>query len=235
MLLIFSAFMIASYNRRRKIKFDKQVMDVEMKALRAQMNPHFIFNSLHSISRYVMDNDKENTLEYLSKFANLMRLTLENSREKEVPLEKDLDALELYIQLEALRMKNNFTYNIEIDPQLDKEDTLIPPLLLQPFVENAIIHGLKDNENGLIKISVKKEKDEMICCVIEDNGTGNKETVASERKHKSLGKKIVNERLNIINQLKKVKASVHIFDLHNNENNESGMRVELLLPLELAF
>lgn len=134
-----------------------------------------------------------------------------------------------------MRLKNTFTYNIEVDPQLDKEDTLIPPLLLQPFVENAIIHGLKDNENGLIKISVKKEKDEMICCVIEDNGTGNKEIIASERKHKSLGKKIVSERLGIINQLKKVKASVNIFDLHNNENNESGMRVELLLPLELAF
>jgi tetratricopeptide (TPR) repeat protein len=235
MLIIFSVLMIASYNRRRKIKFDKQVMDVEMKALRAQMNPHFIFNSLHSISRYVMENDKENTLEYLSKFANLMRLTLENSREREVPLEKDLNALELYIQLEALRMKNSFSYNIEVDPALDKEDTLIPPLLLQPFVENAIIHGMKNNENGLIKISVKKEKNEMLCCVIEDNGTGNKETIASERKHKSLGKKIVNERLNIINQLKKVKASVHIFDLSNNENNGSGMRVELLLPLELAF
>ncbi|MEP6682760.1 MAG: tetratricopeptide repeat protein [Parafilimonas sp.] len=239
MLIIFSAFMIASYNRRRKIKFDKQVLDVEMKALRAQMNPHFIFNSLHSISRYVMENDKENTLEYLSKFANLMRLTLENSREQEVPLEKDLHALELYMQLEALRFKNSFTYSIEIDPQLDKEDTLIPPLLLQPFVENAIIHGLQDNENGLIKISVKKEKDTMICCIIEDNGNGNKETIASnyneERKHKSLGKKIISERLNIINQIKKVKTSVHIFDLNNKERNESGMRVELLLPLQLAF
>ena len=182
-----------------------------------------------------MENDKENSLEYLSKFANLMRLTLENSREKEVPLEKDLYALELYMQLEALRLNNSFTYTIEIDPQLDKEDTLIPPLLLQPFVENAIIHGLQNNEKGLIKITVKKEKNAMMCCVIEDNGTGSKEPITSERKHISLGKKIVTERLNIINQLKKVKASVHIFDLRNNENNESGMRVELLLPLELAF
>ena len=230
---------IILYNKRKKSQFDKKVMDVEMKALRAQMNPHFIFNSLHSISRYVMENDKENTLEYLSKFANLMRLTLENSREQEVSLEKDLEALELYIQLEALRFKNSFSYSIEVDPQLDAEDTLIPPLLLQPFVENAIIHGVQDNENGLINISIKKEKNEMICCVIEDNGNGTNKSlmpeVSEQKKHKSLGKKIINERLNIINQIKKVKASVNIFDKKIIDSNSSGMRVELLLPLELAF
>src|SRR6185295_6580718 len=143
-------------------------MEVEMKALRAQMNPHFIFNSLHSINKYVMENDRENASAYLSKFSNLMRLILENSREHEVALAEDLHALELYIQLESLRFKNKFKYLIETDPAIDKENTLIPPLLLQPFVENAIIHGIQNKESGLIRISVKKENN-MIKCAVEDN------------------------------------------------------------------
>lgn len=228
---------IVLYNRRKKIKFDKQVKEVEMKALRAQMNPHFIFNSLHSINKYVLENDKENASVYLSKFANLMRLILENSRERQVPLEKDLDALELYMQLEALRFKNKFSYSINTDEDVDKENTLIPPMLLQPFVENAIIHGVQNKEHGEIKIHVYKEK-EMICCVIEDKSSLKENTVVAvdeNKKHKSLATKIITERLSIFNQIKKVKSSVNIFDLKNTENKTGGMRVELLLPLELAF
>jgi tetratricopeptide (TPR) repeat protein len=234
---LLSFFFVWSFNRRRKSAFDKQVMEVEMKALRVQMNPHFIFNSLQSINKYVIDNDKENASSYLSKFANLMRLILENSREQEVPLEKDLHALELYMQLESLRFKNRFTYVIETDPGIDKENTLIPPLLLQPFVENAIIHGMQHKEKGLIKISVNKQNN-MIKCVVEDNGLGRENAVApmrDENKRKSLGIKIIGERLNIINQLKKVKAAVNIFDLKDAENKPGGLRIELLLPLELAF
>lgn len=235
---LFTFLLIFFYNRRRKIKFDKQVKEVEMKALRAQMNPHFIFNSLHSINRYVIENDKENASAYLSKFASLMRLILENSREQEVPLAQDLHALELYIQLEALRFKNRFSYSIETSADIDKENTLIPPMLLQPFVENSILHGVQNKENGLIKISVRREN-EMICCVIEDNGNGSINSVVlgndEAKTHKSLGRKIISERLSIINQLKKVKASVNMFDLKDAENKPGGMRVELFLPFELAF
>jgi LytS/YehU family sensor histidine kinase len=229
---------IRLFFRRRKAVFDTRVMEVEMKALRAQMNPHFIFNSLQSINKYVMENDRENASAYLSKFSNLMRLILENSREQEVPLQKDLQALELYVQLESLRFQNRFKYSIETDPGIDKENTLIPPLLLQPFVENAIIHGIQSKENGFIKVRVSREGD-MMRCVVEDNGAG-RQNVASlpqdeGRKNKSLGIKIINERLNIINQLKKVKAAINIFDLHDGENKSSGLRIELLLPLQLAF
>ncbi len=235
---LLSFLLIWSYNRRRKTRFDKQVMEVEMKALRAQMNPHFIFNSLHSINKYVIENDKENASSYLSKFSNLMRLILENSRQQEVPLEKDLQALELYMQLEALRFRNRFTYIIETDAGIDKENTLIPPLLLQPFVENAILHGIQNKESGLIKVSVHKEN-EMIKCIVEDNGTGRENIVITEdigdKKRKSLGIKIINERLNIINKLKKVKAAINIFDLKDADNKPGGLRIELLLPLELAF
>ena len=226
------------YNRRKKVRFDNEVMEVEMKALRAQMNPHFISNSLHSINRYVMENDKEKASSYLTKFASLMRLILENSREREVPLEQDLHALELYMQLELLRFKNSFTYHIQIDPLINPENTLIPPMLLQPFAENAILHGLKHKENGVINIHVRK-LNEMICCVVEDNGNGSiaepPTDPAEGKQYKSLGKKIVNERLSIINRLKKVKATLNIFQIEEINDKPGGVRVELLLPIELAY
>ncbi len=226
------------YNRRKKNKFEKEVMEVEMKALRAQMNPHFISNALHSINKYVMENDKKNASVYLAKFASLMRLILENSREREVPLEQDLHALELYLQLELLRFNNSFTYQIHIDPLIDPENTLIPPMLLQPFAENAILHGLQNKKNGTIIIQVNKLND-MICCVVEDNGNGNiagpSSAPAGNKEHKSLGRKIIDERLGIINRLKKAKATVNIFQLKDAQNRPGGVRVELVLPVELAF
>ncbi len=237
-IFVFTGVFVFLYNRRKKVRFENEVMEVEMKALRAQMNPHFISNSLHSINKYVMDNDKKNASAYLSKFASLMRLILENSREREVPLEEDLHALDLYMQLELLRFNNSFTYHIEVDPQIDPENTLIPPMLIQPFAENAILHGLRNKHNGEIKIHVQKVN-EMILCVVEDNGNGNIAELADmpddKKLHKSLAKKIINERLNIINRLKKTKASVNILQVKDAENRQGGMRVELFLPIELAF
>jgi hypothetical protein len=234
----FVFFLTRSFNRRRKVVYDKQVLQTEMKALRAQMNPHFIFNSLHSINKYVLENDKNQASEYLSKFAKLMRLVLENSREQEVSLENDLAALELYMQLESLRFENRFHYSIEIDPGIDKENTLIPPLMLQPFAENAIVHGMKDKEDGIIKINIQVADDNMIRCIVEDNGIG-RNTIHSngetDKKRKSFAMKIMQERLNIINQLKRAKAVVHIFDLEDAENKPGGLRIELLLPLHIAF
>ena len=226
------------YNRRKKARFGKDVMEVELKALRAQMDPHFISNALHSINKYVMENDKTNASAYLAKFASLMRLILENSREREVTLEQDLHALELYIQMELLRYNNSFSYQIEVDPQIDPENTLVPPMLLQPFAENAILHGLHNKENGLVKIQVRRSND-MICCVIEDNGHGDIEAVTPQpingKAHKSLGRRIIHERLSIINRLKKVKATVTILQLKDAQNKPGGVRVELLLPIEPAF
>ena len=213
------------------------MMEVEMKALRAQMNPHFIFNSLQSINNYIVENDKQNASAYLSKFSKLIRLILENSREKEVPLQQDLQALELYMQMEALRFKNRFNYIIEADNDIDKENTLIPPMLLQPFVENAIIHGFKHTKSGVIKINVHHEND-MLRYVVEDNGSGRNNAAVNNEKgkhHKSLGLQIISERLNIINELKKVKTAVNIFDVKDEKNNPHGLRIELLLPFEVAF
>jgi len=234
----FAFLMTVSYNRRKKLIAEKRVSELEMNALHLQMNPHFIFNCMHSINKYMIDNEGKLASEYLVRFSNLMRLTLENSREREVSLSRDLSALELYMQLEALRFKNKFQYRIEVDPGIDRENTLIPPMLLQPFVENSIMHGISNKEGGSIKISVGREGNR-IRCVVEDNGAGRQHSVklkvAQEVKRESLGIKITQERLQIIDKIKKVKTGIFITDLADIDKDLSGLRIELLLPFENAF
>ncbi len=241
LLVVTGALLFFSYKKRRDAKekqqeaeFNAQVTDTEMKALRSQMNPHFIFNSLNSISDYLDKNETGTASIYISKFARLMRMILENSEQKTVPLENDLNALELYMQLEALRLNNKFSYEVRVEDDIDVENTLVPPLILQPFVENSIWHGIVRKEGaGRIIIRVKKE-DAMIACIVEDNGIGRKEsagTPGSKRpgEKQSLGMKITKARIDIINKIKKSNASVHLTDL------AEGVKVEIKLPLELAF
>ncbi len=234
LFVLLAVVLFLNYNQKRRIRFERQVSQVEMTALRAQMNPHFIFNSLNSINKYIQLKDSEQASEYLIKFSRLMRLILENSRFQEVPLEKDLKALDLYIQLEASRLNNNVSYEIIIDPQLDPEITLVPPLILQPIVENAIWHGLQHKkEQGRIRIEIRKEG-EMINCIVEDNGIGRfkaqeMKTRTPTHKGESLGMKITDARISILNKLKKSSASIHLADL------AEGVRVEVKLPLELSF
>jgi tetratricopeptide (TPR) repeat protein len=220
--------------KQKEAEFKTEVSETEMKALRSQMNPHFIFNSLNSIGDYIAKNNTKPANEYLAKFAKLMRLILENSEKKEVPLSEDLKALELYMQLEALRMNQKFTYQIILDEGIDAENTLIPPLILQPFVENSIWHGISKKEGmGNILVHIKKEG-EMINCVVEDDGIGRKlaaiQTEESKQIQKrSLGMKITRARINILNKVKNSTADVQLFDL------SQGTRVEVKLPLELGF
>jgi tetratricopeptide (TPR) repeat protein len=231
---VFSGISLFFYYQKKKSAFDVKVQEVEMTALRAQMNPHFIFNSLNSIHRYMQQNDHRNASEYLIKFSRLMRLILENSRFQEVPVEKDMTALDLYMQLEALRMDHKFKFEIIIDPEIDTESTLIPPLILQPFVENSIWHGIQHKEgNGKITIQLKKEG-EMINCSVEDNGVGRKKATemkvkAPNHKGESLGMKITNARIDIINKIKNTDAKVLLTDL------AEGVRVDLKLPLEMSY
>lgn len=231
-ILIVVSFLF--YNQGRKTKFENQVSKVEMIALRAQMNPHFIFNSLNSIYKYIQRKEPEQASEYLIKFSKLMRLILENSRFQEVSLEKDLAALTIYMQLESLRMNHRFSHEIIIAKEIDPEITMIPPLILQPFVENSIWHGLQDKkEDGKITIRISQEGS-MLVCDVEDNGIGRKKaqeikTSSSAQKGESLGMKITNSRIEIINKTKKTNGSVHITDL------EAGVKVRVSIPLELSF
>jgi sensor histidine kinase YesM len=222
----------------QQLESAKQLAESEMQALRSQMNPHFIFNALQSINKYVMESDKQNASEYLSKFSKLMRLILANSREQEVPLDRDLLALELYMQLESLRFQNKFQYRIEVDPKISQENTLIPPLLLQPFVENSIIHGIQSREGGIITVKVDRE-DNMIRCTIKDNGIGRQQSALNKlgkrNKRESLGMKVTQERLHMISRVRKAKASVNVIDLKDAENKPTGLKVEIMLPYEEAF
>jgi len=213
--------------QKKEAEFKAQVSDTEMKVLRLQMNPHFIFNSLNSISDYVQKHDIKAADTYLSKFAKVMRLTLEHSEQKAVTLEEDLKALELYMQLESARLNNKFTYEIKVDENIDRANTLVPPMILQPFVENSIWHGIsKIDGAGKILIEIKKDE-EMINCIVEDNGAGIQSNQLIDKK--SLGMKITKARIDIMNKIKKSKAAIDLF------NKEEGVRVEVKLPLELMF
>jgi len=220
---------------QKEAEFNTGVAETEMKALRSQMNPHFIFNSLNSIGDYMAKNNVQEADRYLGKFAKLMRMILENSGQKDVPLADDLKALEMYMQLEALRMNNKFTYEIKVDDDIDKDITLIPPLILQPFAENSIWHGIAQKEGtGKFLIHIKKENEGVINCIVEDDGIGRKKsaavkTTAPRQDKTSLGMKITQARIDILNKIKNTKAAIQLCDL------EQGMRVEIRLPLSTSF
>ena len=220
--------------QRKDAEFRAQVLDTEMKVLRLQMNPHFIFNSLNSISDYINKNDLRSADSYLTKFAKVMRYILENADQKEVPLVNDLKALDCYMQLESLRLNNQFIYEINVDPSIDQEATLVPPLMLQPFVENSIWHGMaKKNGKGRIKVIIRKEN-EMLLCIIEDDGIGRQKISKNipqlqNSEHKSVGVKITRSRIELINKQKNTNATVELQDL------VEGLRVNIKLPLEMSF
>ncbi|GAA4895754.1 hypothetical protein GCM10023311_20630 [Flaviramulus aquimarinus] len=216
--------------KSKEAEFKTKVANTELKVLRAQMNPHFIFNSLNSIGSYILNNDTDAANNYLTKFSKLMRHTLENSEREEISLEKDIELLKTYLDIEKKRFSQGFNYDIKIDDALDTKNTLIPPMILQPFVENSIWHGISKLEgNGTISIEVKKNKNVIIYSV-DDNGIGRKKSRKSNpSKKESLGIKITKNRIDIINKRKNVNANLKIID------KENGTRVEVTLPLELEF
>lgn len=229
--LLAGIFLFLGFRKRQKIKAEQkeillkaEISETELKALRAQMNPHFIFNALNSIADYINKNDARSADYYLGKFAKLMRGILENSEEKEIPLSEELKMLEFYMDLESLRFKNKFDYEVKIVDDINPENVLIPPLILQPFVENSILHGLSKKENdGKITIHIDKTED-LLKCIIEDNGIGRKNP--NENSGKSYGVKLTRERIALFDKSKNSDSGVFYMDL------ETGTRVELRLPLE---
>ena len=217
-------------------EFEKRIAETEMTALRAQMNPHFIFNCLNSIKLYTLENDSKTASEYLTVFSQLIRLVLENSRSEKVTLQKELETLRLYIELEAMRFKNKVKYQINIAAEIDQEYIEIPPLLLQPFVENAIWHGLMHKkEGGNILIEVSQPAEHYLLVEISDDGIGR--TLAAEynsksaTRQKSYGLKMTSERIDIINQLSQINANVQIVDLKDGMNNAKGTKVIIKIPV----
>lgn len=210
--------------------------DMELKALRAQMNPHFIFNTMSSIQHYITNNDSQAALKYLSKFAKLMRSIMDNSKQPVILVKEELDALKLYLELESMRFKNKFTYTIHVDESVDINYDEIPAMLIQPYVENAILHGIGNKEGkGHLHIVLKKQNG-MIICEIEDDGVGRKKAMEMSGKkkstHKSMGMEITRERLEILNLTNESNLSVNITDLVDNAGSPAGTRVEIFVPTD---
>ncbi|AEI50421.1 sensor histidine kinase [Runella slithyformis] len=223
--------------RQLESNFEQKIAETEMTALRAQMNPHFIFNCLNSIKLYTLENDALTASEYLTKFSRLIRLVLENSRSEKVTLENELNTLELYIEMEAMRFKNKVKYHITIDEMIDPQYIEIPPLLLQPYVENAIWHGLMHKEEGgTVTIAAEIQHNaSLLRVIITDDGVGraasNEFKSKSATKNKSFGLKMTSERIELINQLYKAKTQVKIEDLVNEDGSAAGTRVTVKIPI----
>ena len=245
--LIFVLAFLSYVNKKKKEKailnqqaaeLSRQVSENDMKALRAQMNPHFIFNCMHTIERLLKDSKIIESKICLAKFSNLTRSVLENSKKKEIPLSEEIETLILYMELENLRFRNPFTYNFLIAPDVDIKTTLIPPLILQPFIENSIKHGFRETDKtGHLTIALQIVN-ELLICIIEDNGIGRKASTIkplSGFKKESMGIKLTEERLQLISKTKNNKAYFLIDDLTDNLNNPIGTRVKMFLPYEITI
>lgn len=206
-----------------------QITDSELKALRAQMNPHFIFNCMNTIEALIATNNEEAATTFVQHFSKLMRLVLENSMHQTITLEKDFQALQMYIKLEQIRFKNLFDVQLSGFDDSEIKAATIPPLLLQPFVENAIRHGLQplNTRKGLLKISCTQEKYEILIS-IEDNGVGR--SGSSSSGHQSLGSGLTENRIKFYNNIHSQKISFIIIDLVDADKNPCGTKVEIRIP-----
>ncbi|MCW3104910.1 MAG: hypothetical protein JWO09_3350 [Bacteroidetes bacterium] len=220
---------------KRKTELNKKIANIELQALRAQMNPHFIFNTMASIQHYISNNDTDAALKYLSKFAKLMRSIIGNSKQQMIAIAEELNALNLYLELEIMRFTDKFEYEIIVDKDIDPNYDRIPSMLIQPYVENAIIHGLLPKQgHGKISIHLQKQTD-CILCTIEDNGIGRERSNEFKKnrvqQHKSVGMSITQERLDILNSSLNQNLNAQILDLFEN-GQPAGTKVQIMIPLE---
>jgi LytS/YehU family sensor histidine kinase len=221
-------------SQRKEESLQHQATELEMQALRAQMNPHFIFNSLNSINMFILENNKLQASEYLSKFSRLVRLILQNSQEALIPLERELEALQLYLELESLRFENKCEYKISVSDDVDTTVMKVPPLIIQPYAENAIWHGLMHKkEKGHLEIELYLEK--ILFCKITDDGIGRKEATELKNKststHKSIGMRITADRIAMLQQQKQNRTFISITDLVLPDGSSGGTEVLLKIPL----
>jgi len=227
LLLLFSLFWMFRSNKQRKLTNNL----LALKSLRTQMNPHFIFNALNSVNSFIAQNDERTANRYLTDFSTLMRSVLENSEEDFISLEKETELLGLYLKLEHSRFQDKFDYEFIIDKTIALNEFQIPPMLLQPYVENAVWHGLRyKKEKGFLKVELKKKDSETIEIIISDNGIGRKKSAALktdyQKKKKSKGMQNIKQRVEILNQMYKDKVDVFIEDLYDDT---TGTKVILTL------
>jgi hypothetical protein len=224
-------------SEKKQSELKRQAAELQMQALRVQMNPHFIFNSLSSINWFIMENDKDRASDYLTRFSRLMRMVL-NAQKPMIPLEDELKMLQLYLDMERMRFNNSFDYNISFTNAVDAGTISIPPMLLQPFCENAIWHGFMNmpgdgqtkEGHGQLVININTN-DTMLECTITDNGVGRKQAALSKnkspRKERSLGLEITRERLALLSEENNAEANFIIVDLEDDQGISKGTKVVL--------
>ena len=244
-VFIFRSLLLKRKNERLRMVKDLEILqlesekkqaELEMQALRAQMNPHFIFNCLSSINRFILKNESKIASNYLTRFSRLMRMVLNNSQKPLISLDDELEMLELYLEMERLRFKNSFDYGITFLNTVDSDNIFIPPLLLQPFCENAIWHGLMNKEGqGRLDIELSMENN-ILNCEIRDNGVGREKAEElkskSAEKEKSMGLKITTERLALLNSEKGLHTFYKIEDLEDENGNTTGTKVNLRIKFK---
>lgn len=233
-VLAFSFIIFVIYRSRRESEFRRKETELrlskaegELKALRAQINPHFIFNCLNSIHHFIQAQEPKQAGEYLIKFSKLIRYVLESSAKQWVSLEEELEANRIYLDLEKLRTSNSFSYEFSLEKGLDPEAIVIPPMLIQPCLENAVWHGL--GVNGYIQITLLKANDNHLSCLIRDNGDrkAEKSDIDLSRivKKSSMGLNLMEERFKTLNEMKGTQAG---FTMRSNV----GKEVEVIIPFE---
>ncbi|MDD5507874.1 MAG: two-component regulator propeller domain-containing protein [Bacteroidales bacterium] len=216
---------------KKMLDLEKQLFDTELQALRLQMNPHFIFNTLNSIQSFILENEPDTAVDYLGKFSQLMRSILINSRESFIPVQDELRALRNYMDLEKLRFNDKFDYRIEVDPAVEEEFMEVPTMIIQPYVENSIIHGLLHKQGkGLIRIKISLEGEHLLW-IVEDNGIGRRRAIEigkeSGLRRESRGMLITRERLEVLNKMNLEHFSVQVIDLTDEKGDAAGTRVEV--------
>jgi len=227
LLLLYTA-----YSQRKNVKQQKYANNLlALKSLRTQMNPHFIFNALNSVNSFIASNDERAANKYLSDFSQLMRSVLENSEEDFIPLSKEIDLLQLYVKLEHFRFKDKFEYSVTVDESINVDNFMIPHMLLQPYVENAVWHGLRYKETkGKLEIDFTQINNERVAITITDDGIGRKKSKSlktdNQLKQKSKGMGNIKKRISILNAMYDDKVDVTIEDVFENEE---GTRVRLIL------
>lgn len=233
--LLFLA-MVVFYIRQNRIKQENQQRNIKHQLFRAQMNPHFIFNALASVQKFVLDNNKELGGSYITRFGRLMRKTLENSTQEFVPISDELEILQDYIAFQQLRFNHKFSVDFILDPAIETELITIPPMLIQPFIENAIEHGVASIDNGKIEISFSLKKNYLIV-EISDNGIGIKHNlVKKEIHHKSMAISIVKERIKLLSKSTKKEVTLEISDISEINPTQTGTKVIFEIPiLENSF
>jgi LytS/YehU family sensor histidine kinase len=235
-LLVWLIIRRVKRREQEKTSFIKQISELEQLSRKAQMNPHFIFNSLNSIQQYVMDADVAGANKFISGFSRLIRQTLDFSSKAEISLEEELDYLTNYLELEKTRLEDAFTWEVIIEKDVKPSDYHIPPMILQPFVENSVRHGLRyrKDKDGKVTINIKKEHNYLVC-ILEDNGIGRKAAMkhksVSPINYQSKGLSLTADRISMFNKESLHKITLHIDDLEDDANNALGTRVTINFPV----